>query len=353
MQQEATKTVHNYLGLRGIEFVEFSSHDPAAMHRLFTEFGFSRIMRHQEKKVDLYKQGEIIFLLNTEPNSFAAAFQKSHGPCISSMGWRVDNGADALTTAVKLGAKAATKGDYQRTGRDLPTMLGIGDSYLYLVDGYENPKFYQELGFRPLDKPDLVASKGFIRIDHLTNNVQKGTMKQWSDFYKNVFGFYEVRYFDIDGAKTGLTSYALRSPCGTFCIPINEGKDSKSQIDEYLREYHGAGVQHLAFLTDDILDSVSKLQSTSIKTLTIEDDYYREVFQRVPNVTEDHNRIKDLQILVDGDEEGYLLQIFTKNIVGPIFIEIIQRKNHLSFGEGNFGALFRSLERDQEERGVL
>jgi 4-hydroxyphenylpyruvate dioxygenase len=353
MHSETTQVVNNYLGLEGIEFVEFSSHKPSALHSLFLEFGFSRLMQHKDKKVDLYRQGEIVFLLNTEPNSFAESFHKTHGPSISSMGWRVKNGAFALETAVKRGAKAATACDYQKNGKDLPTMLGIGDSSIYLVDGYDSKAFYQDLGFRSLETPDLVAGKGFTRIDHMTNNVAKGTMKQWSDFYKNVFGFYEVRYFDIDGAKTGLTSYAMRSPCGTFCIPINEGKDSKSQIDEYLREYKGAGIQHIAFATENILDSVAKLKSTSIKTLSIDDEYYDEVFSRVPNVTEDHHKLKDLQILIDGDEEGYLLQIFTKNIVGPIFIEIIQRKNHLSFGEGNFGALFRSIEKDQEERGVL
>ena len=178
-------------------------------------------------------------------------------------------------------------------------------------------------------------------------------MADWTTFYKEIFGFEEVRYFDIRGAKTGLTSYALRSPCGKFCIPINEGTEYDSQINEYLREYKGPGVQHLAFTTEDIITSVSSLEESSIETLDIDNEYYEEVFDRVPNVTEDHKRLQDLDILVDGDDEGYLLQIFTKNIIGPIFIEIIQRKNHQSFGEGNFGALFRSIERDQEQRGVL
>ena len=187
----------------------------------------------------------------------------------------------------------------------------------------------------------------------MTNNVHKGTMAKWSAFYKEIFGFTEVRYFDIRGAKTGLTSYALRSPCGTFCIPINEATEAKSQINEYLEEYKGPGIQHLAFLTKDILTSLKKLEGSNIKMLDIDDQYYYEIFEKIPNVTEDHAEIRRRNVLVDGDEHGYLLQIFTKNIIGPIFVEIIQRKNHLSFGEGNFGALFRSIERDQEKRGYL
>jgi 4-hydroxyphenylpyruvate dioxygenase len=178
-------------------------------------------------------------------------------------------------------------------------------------------------------------------------------MATWSEFYKNVFGFVEVRYFDIKGVKTGLTSFALRSPDGSFCIPINEGTDAKSQIDEYLREYNGPGVQHIALQSDDLLGSLETIDKAVVPTLDIDDEYYATVFERVPNVVEDHARIRAHQVLVDGDDEGYLLQIFTKNLVGPIFIELIQRRNHLSFGEGNFGALFRSIERDQERRGVI
>jgi 4-hydroxyphenylpyruvate dioxygenase len=190
-------------------------------------------------------------------------------------------------------------------------------------------------------------------VDHLTNNVENGTMKATIDFYERVFGFTQVRYFDIRGAKTGLTSFAMRSPCGTFCIPINEAKEEKSQINEYLREHRGPGVQHLAFLCDDILGSLRAMEGTPIDFLDIDDDYYREVFGRVPNVREDHADIQRRQVLVDGDDAGYLLQIFTKNLIGPIFIELIQRENHHSFGEGNFGALFRSIERDQAKRGVF
>ena len=237
------------------------------------------------------------------------------------------------------------------SGGALPAIYGIGDSLITFVE--PSSRTYEALGFVALDRPEHVADKGFLAIDHLTNNVAKGTMTRWADFYKNVFGFTEVRYFDIRGVSTGLTSYALRSPCGTFAIPINEANEAKSQINEYLDEYKGPGIQHLAFLTDDILASLRGLEGSNIEFLDIDADYYRDVFARLPQVSEDHGEIERRNVLVDGDEAGYLLQIFTKNVVGPIFIELIQRKNHLSFGEGNFTALFRSIERDQARRGVF
>lgn len=345
---------NNYLNLRGIEFTEFSAKDPKAMHELFLAFGFSRIMRHKEKKIDLYQQRQITFLLNYEPATFGGSFYDQHGPCVSSMGWKVDNAKLALETALERGAKSSKNRDYKFKGSDIPTILGIGDSNIYFIDQYKSQTLYEDMGFERLENPDMVEDLGFEFVDHLTNNVYQGTMKEWSDFYKNVFGFTEVRYFDIRGVKTGLTSYALQSPDKSFCIPINEGTESKSQINEYLEEYKGPGVQHIALHTSNIIDSIAKLNATgAVETLDIDNEYYAEVFERVPNVTEDRKKLQDLQILVDGDEEGYLLQIFTKNVIGPIFFEIIQRKNHNAFGEGNFGALFRSIERDQEKRGYL
>jgi 4-hydroxyphenylpyruvate dioxygenase len=346
-------TENNPVGLKGIEFVEFSGPHPAQLHRIFKDFGFSRTMHQPGRDCDLWQQGDIQLLVNLTPGSFAESFQRQHGPCISAMGWRVDNAHAAHREAISRGARTAT-GDYGRNGERLPAIHGIGESLIYFIDDTSDvPTRYGRMGFVPLETPERVTPLGFTVIDHLTNNVPRGTMATWSDFYRRVFGFTEVRYFDIKGVKTGLTSYALRSPCGSFCIPINEGTDAKSQIDEYLREYRGPGIQHLAFLTDDIVASLEGLQGSSIQTLDIDASYYREVFDRVPNVTEDRATLERLQILVDGDEAGYLLQIFTKNLLGPIFVEIIQRKNHLSFGEGNFGALFRSIERDQESRGVL
>lgn len=346
----------NPTGLDGIEFVEFASPDPAALDRLFKAFGFSKLMRHKDRALDLYAQNDIVFLLNREPDSFGGGFAKMHGPSICSMGWRARNAGDALGTAVLRGARPATAADLTRDGRPVPAILGIGDSVIYFVDGYDQGDLaarYAPMGFVALDAPERVPDKGFTVIDHLTNNVFKGTMETWSRFYKDVFGFTEVRYFDIRGVKTGLTSYALRSPCGRFCIPINEGTESKSQINEYLDEYKGPGIQHIAFATRDILASLDAMQGCGVGFLDIDDEYYAAVFQRVPNVREDRVRIRAHNVLVDGDESGYLLQIFTKNVVGPIFIELIQRENNLSFGEGNFGALFRSIERDQMRRGYL
>lgn len=344
----------NPLGLDGIEFVEFSSRSPAALRALFRDFGFSRTMRHRAHSVELYEQHDIHFMINFDPQTVGTGFADTHGPSISAMGWRVKDAKKALKLAVARGAKPCPQVDYYDSkGKPLPAIYGIGDSLIYFIEGYKRKGLYERIGFVAHPNPEIVPSKGFVAIDHLTNNVYKGTMQKWADFYKKVFNFSEVRYFDIRGAKTGLTSYALRSPCGKFCIPINEADEKKSQINEYLEEYKGPGIQHLAFLTKDILASLDALAGTGIQTLDIESDYYETVFERVPGVTEDRRRIQEHNVLVDGDEKGYLLQLFTKNVVGPIFIEIIQRKNHHSFGEGNFGALFKSIERDQMRRGVL
>ncbi len=262
------------------------------------------------------------------------------------MGWRVKDAKRAREVAVIRGGRSFD-------GQPLPAIYGIGDSLIFFVDTSGRSDSWTLRGFVPLERPELVPDKGFLALDHLTNNVEKGTMGQWATFYKQVFGFEEVRYFDIRGAKTGLTSFALRSPCGRFCIPINEADEKKSQINEYLEEYKGPGIQHLAFITEDILESLRKLEGSPIEMLDMDDEYYADAFARVPHVTEDKQELRRRNVLVDGDDEGYLLQIFTKNLVGPIFIELISRKNHASFGEGNFGALFRSIEREQQKRGVF
>lgn len=335
----------NPTGLCGLELVEFATPDPVYLEKLFSEFGFTKTHRHCTLKAVAYQQNNIIFLLNTDPNSFAAAFAKIHGPSICSMGWVFENPQAALDCALKAGAKKGARTDYS-----VPAIEGIGGSLLYFL----KPKqALQSLGFEPIANITPQPQKGFQRIDHLTHNVYYGTMKEWADFYRNIFGFTEVRYFDIRGQKTGLQSFALRSPCKTFSIPINEATEKKSQINEFLQRYDGPGIQHLALATSDILDSLDKLEGTGIKMLDIIPSYYDTVFDRVPKVTEDRKRIQRHQVLVDGDENGYLLQIFTKDLIGPIFFEIIQRKNHHSFGEGNFQALFDSIERDQARRGVL
>lgn len=350
LTKEHGAITENPIGLRGIEFTEFASPDTDFMHKVFLAFGFSKLKKHKEKEIYYYNQNDIHFLLNAEKQGFSHNFAKTHGPAICSMGWRVEDADAAFAEAVRRGARPA-----EESAREFPwpAIYGIGDSLIYFIETFGEKGSIYDTDFVDLAEPERVEQKGFLAVDHLTNNVYKGTMEEWANFYKNIFGFTEVRYFDIRGQKTGLISYALRSPDGSFCIPINEGKETKSQIDEYLHEYNGPGVQHLAFTTNDILASLDAMDKEVIETLDIDPEYYDTVFERVPNVKEDHQRIKEHQVLVDGDEEGYLLQIFTKNLFGPIFIEIIQRVDNLGFGEGNFTALFQSIERDQERRGVL
>ena len=338
--------MENPLQMRGLAFIEFASPRPHDLDGLFTALGFSRTHRHKARALDGYRQGKSWFFVDQERASFAQRFMAEHGPSVSALGFYFEDPRAAFEAAVRRGA---TPFDGRgATSFDAPAIYGIGDSLVHFVDA--NGSFEREL--ERVATPRLVPDKGFVRIDHLTNNVPQGELGKWSDFYKNVFGFVEVRSFDIEGSKSGLYSYALRSPCETFSIPINEDKGERGQIAEYLREYRGPGVQHIALLTKDILASVEAV-GQKVEMLDIDADYYEEAFRRVPNVREDRARIEKNRVLLDGDAEGYLLQIFTKNVIGPIFFEIIQRENHFSFGEGNFSALFRSIERDQERRGVL
>ena len=343
----------NPVGIKGFDFIEFSTTEPEKMHQLFQILGFSRTKSHKEKKIDYYKQNDIHFFLNSEPGSFAVNFSKDHGPCACSTGWRVEDANKALEVAVSRGAKAAEGVDLYKNGKEIPAIYGVGNSLIYFIDTPCSDDVLAQMGFEDLASPDMVESKGFHLIDHLTNNVYAGELEPLSNFYKDVFCFEEVRHFDIEGEETGLLSYALRSPCGSFCIPINEGKEEKSQINEYLREYKGQGIQHIALLTPNIIKVMDSIKPGELKTLDIDDDYYNEVFDRVPNVKEDKKKIQDYNLLVDGDKDGYLIQIFSENVIGPIFFEFIQRNNHYGFGEGNFSALFRAIERDQKRRGVL
>jgi 4-hydroxyphenylpyruvate dioxygenase len=347
---------NNPLKLRGIEFTEYATPDSDFMEKAFLGFGFSKTKKMKGRDIEYFNQNDIHFLLNKEQVGFSKEFAKSHGPAICSMGWRVEDANFALTEAVKRGAKSAENATKKLP---YPTIYGIGDSLIYFIETFlekgSNKGLIYNTDFEPLAEPVFVDHKGFLAVDHLTNNVYQGTMHKWASFYKEVFGFTEVRYFDIKGIKTALISYALQSPCGKFCIPINEGKGNKdNQIDEYLNEYNGPGVQHLAFITDDLVGSLDKLNSSIIDTLNIVPEYYDEIFDRVPWVKEDKKRIKAHQILVDSQSENsYLLQIFTKNLFGPIFIEMIQRVDDKGFGEGNFSTLFKSIELNQIERGVL
>jgi 4-hydroxyphenylpyruvate dioxygenase len=343
---------NNPLKLRGIEFTEFASPDSDFMEQAFYGFGFSKTKKFKGRDIDYFNQNDIHFLLNNEQAGFSREFAKSHGPAICSMGWRVEDAEFAFNEALKRGAKSAQQ---QANKLPYPAIFGIGDSIIYFIDKFGTKGSIYQDDFEALDTPVVVENKGFKAVDHLTNNVYQGTMEHWANFYKDVFGFTEVRYFDIKGVKTALVSYALQSPCGTFSIPINEGKGTNNnQIDEYLGEYNGPGVQHLAFITDDLIGSLDKIDKSIIDTLNIVPEYYDDIFDRVPWVKEDKERIRAHQILVDSqNENSYLLQIFTKNMFGPIFIEMIQRVDDKGFGEGNFTALFKSIELNQMERGVL
>jgi 4-hydroxyphenylpyruvate dioxygenase len=340
----------NPVGLNGMDFIEYCGPKAKELQSLFVRLGFKEVAAHKTKKIKLFKQGDIHFFLNEEPSGFAAQFGEMHGPSICSTGFRVQNAQEAHKVAVSRGARTFTQ--EKDKSFSAPTIYGIGDSLVYFMDESEIKKTYQtEFGYTPAASEP--KGKGLYLIDHMTNNVPRGEMQKWCDFYENVFNFKERRYFDIKGAQTGLVSKVMRSPCGKITIPINEPTDTKSQIQEYLNEYEGSGIQHVALLTDDICSTVAQLRKDEIPVLDIPDTYYEMIPTRLPQVTEDLNELKKLQILVDGDPEGYLLQLFTQNLIGPIFFEFIQRKNHFGFGEGNFQALFEAIERDQKRRGVL
>ncbi len=343
----------NPVGLNGVEFIEYSGPDAAYLENLFTRFGFKSVSSVHGKNIKLFRQGDINFVLNCEPHTFATQFSQTHGPCINATAFRVVDAEHAFKTAVARGAKAYEGNAHQTGAMGFPAVYGIGDSLIYFVDEKLTKKLYTEV-FQIADADMVPTGVGLTAVDHFTNNVPKGEMQKWCDFYIKVFNFREARFFDIRGKATGLISKVMRSPCGKFSVPINEPTENKSQIQEYLDEYKGSGIQHLAFLTDNIIATLEALKSSDIQFLTPPpNSYYAMLKDRVPNVVEDLNRLEKNAILVDGDDHGYLLQIFTKNAIGPIFFEIIQRKGHDGFGDGNFQALFDAIERDQRERGYL
>ena len=336
----------NPVGLKGLEFIEYASPEPQKLAELFKKFGFTLVGCHKHKNVELYRQRSVNFILNLEPASFAEEFRTQHGASICATGFRVNNAQEAFKVAVERGGRPCTE-----KGHRFAAIYGIGDSLVYFVDENETSNLYEE----DFNFVDELHQKGFglMATDHLTNNVPQGKMEDWCSFYREVFNFREVRYFDIQGSQTGLISKVMRSPCNQITIPINEPTDSKSQIQEYLDEYKGAGIQHLALLTSDICKSVGLLKEQGIEFLDVPETYYEALPKRLPNIKENIEELRSLKILADGDEDGYLLQIFTKNLIGPIFIEIIQRHNHDGFGEGNFQALFDAIELDQKQRGYL
>jgi 4-hydroxyphenylpyruvate dioxygenase len=346
----------NPMGTDGFEFVEYAAPDPAALAALFATMGFSAVARHRSKSVTLYRQGGVNFVLNAEPESFAQAFARIHGPSVCAMAFRVRDAASAYRRAVALGAKPveARLGPMEL---NIPAIEGIGGSLIYLVDRYGDDRSIYDVDFLPIAgaEPDP-AGAGLTGIDHLTHNVHRGRMAEWSKFYERLFNFRELRYFDIEGKLTGLRSQAMTSPCGKIRIPINESADDQSQIAEYLAAYHGEGIQHIALATSDIFRTVETLRGNGVPFQDVPDTYYEAVDARLPGHGEDLARLAANRILIDGaptEGGGLLLQIFTQTVIGPIFFEIIQRRGNEGFGEGNFRALFESIELDQIRRGVL
>jgi 4-hydroxyphenylpyruvate dioxygenase len=342
----------NPMGTDGFEFVEYTAPDPAELRTLFGKMGFPAVARHRSRNVTLHRHGGINFIINAEPDSFAAQFAARHGGSICAMAFRVKDAAFAYQRALDLGARPGptTAGPMEL---NIPSIYGIGDSLIYLVDRYGDRNIY-EIDFVPLPGVSQHGDAGLLVIDHLTHNVKRGNMNVWSGFYEKLFNFREIRYFDIEGKKTGLFSRALTSPCGKIRIPINESQDDKSQIEEYLRDYGGEGIQHIALLTDDIYSTVDKLRAQGVQFQDTLDTYYDGIDKRVTGHRESIAELKRRRILIDGSaKDGILLQIFTINVLGPIFYEIIQRKGNEGFGEGNFRALFESIELDQIRRGVV
>ncbi len=345
----------NPMGTDGFEFVEYTAPDPAALGRLFEQLGFAAVARHRSKNVTLYRQGDVNFIVNAEPESFAQAFARLHGPSVCAIAFRVRDAAKAYQRALALGARPVA-GKLGPMELNIPAIEGIGGSLLYLVDRYGDHTIY-DVDFVPLPGGDpRPQGAGLTGIDHLTHNVHQGRMALWARYYEQLFNFREVRYFDIEGKLTGLRSKAMTSPCGKIRIPINESADDKSQIEEYLAAYHGEGIQHIALATRDIYRTVETLRAAGIKFQDVPDTYYEQVAARLPGHGEDMARLERNRILIDGAPAaggGLLLQIFTDTMIGPIFFEIIERKGNEGFGEGNFRALFESIELDQIRRGVL
>ena len=350
--------LENPMGTDGFEFVEYTAPDTALLRELFTKMGFPAVAKHKRKDVTLHRQGDINFVINAEPGSYAESYAKAHGPSACAMAFRVKDSKAAFDRAVKLGATPVTT-DVGKGEMDIPAIEGIGGSLLFFVDRYgSNGSIYEvDFDFFPDAEQRLAdLDSRLTYIDHLTHNVNRGRMSFWADFYERLFNFREIRYFDIEGKQTGLFSKAMTSPCGKIRIPLNESQDDKSQIEEFLREYKGEGIQHIALGTSDISESVDVIRDRGIEFQDTPETYYELLPERIQGHSEDISELKKRGILMDGaptEGQGLLLQIFTKNVIGPIFFEIIQRKGNEGFGEGNFKALFESIELDQMRRGVL
>ena len=346
----------NPMGTDGFEFIEYAAPDPAALGALFEQMGFQAVAKHRSKDVTLYRQGDINFIINAEPDSFAQSFARLHGPSICAIALRVKDAGQVMKQCQEKGAWPYL-GKVGPMELNIPAIKGIGDSLLYLVDRYGPRGTIYDVDFLPVEGAEIhPVGAGLTYIDHLTHNVHRGRMDEWAEFYERLFNFREVRYFDIEGKLTGLKSKAMTSPCGKIRIPINESSDDKSQIQEYLNAYHGEGIQHVALGTDEIYGTVERMRGDGVVFQDTPETYFDGIDKRLSGHGEDVGRLRHNRILIDGapsEGQGLLLQIFTETVIGPIFFEIIQRKGNEGFGEGNFQALFESIELDQIRRGVI
>ncbi len=350
--------LENPMGTDGFEFVEYAAPDPELLRDLFTRMGFPAVARHKRKNVTLHRQGDCNFIINAEAGSFAEQFASKHGPCACAMAFRFKNASAAHRRALELGA-SDVEIDAAQGELPIPAIEGIGGSRLYFVDRYADKGTIYDVDFEffaDWKEREAAHASHLTYIDHLTHNVNRGNMATWADFYERLFNFREIRYFDIEGKVTGLFSKAMTSPCGKIRIPLNESQDDKSQIEEFLREYKGEGIQHIALGSDDIYAAVDTIRARGIPFQDTPDTYYEMLPTRIAGHGEDIAELEKRGILMDGaptEGQGLLLQIFTQNVIGPIFFEIIQRKGNEGFGEGNFKALFESIELDQMRRGVI
>ncbi len=348
----------NPMGLDGFEFVEFCALSPGVLEPIFETLGFSLVAKHRSKDAVLYRQGDINFIINYQVNSGAHFFAKEHGPSVCGMAFRVKDSHLAYNRAIKLGAQPIDIPTGPMELR-LPAIKGIGGAPLYLIDRYEEGKSIYDIDFNFLEGIDRHPTGcGFNVIDHLTHNVYRGRMDFWAKFYEDIFNFRQIRYFDIKGEYTGLRSKAMTAPDGRIRIPLNEEASQGGQIEEYLMAYNGEGIQHIAFSCDNLFDAIDQLKKRGLEFMPPPPETYYSMLQnRLPNHGEPLEQLKSRGILLDGTTEKgnvrLLLQIFSATLIGPVFFEFIQRKKDDGFGEGNFKALFESIERDQVARGVI
>ncbi|MEN5145968.1 4-hydroxyphenylpyruvate dioxygenase [Brevundimonas diminuta] len=357
MQDAAKLDQENPLGVDGFEFVEFTGPEPEAMISRLEMMGFTPTHVNPANGVVRLKQGDITMLVHRTPAGQAGDFAKDHGPSANGMAFRVADAKAAYEGALERGARKAEGMDGGALGGDYPYVLqGIGGSLLYVIDRYgENGSLYDAWDeIEGWEEAERKNSVGLEILDHLTHNVRRGEMRTWSGFYNSVFNFEEQKYFDIKGKATGLFSQAMIAPDRAIRIPLNESQDENSQIEEFIRRYNGEGIQHIALTTENIFETVEAMRERGVDFQDTIETYFELIDKRLPGHGEDVERMRKNRILIDGsDEEGLLLQIFTQDTFGPIFFEIIQRKGNEGFGNGNFQALFDSIELDQIRRGVI